>query len=62
VIAGGFGSAVREVLDREKKFDIRFKAIGIPESIYPMGSADQIKQMFKLDTEGLKAQIRDFYG
>ncbi len=61
VVAGGFGTAVREVLDREKKFDVRFKAIGIPDSIYPMGSSDQIKKMFKLDVEGLKAQIRDFY-
>lgn len=61
VLAGGFGSAVRELLDREKRFDIRFKALGIPESIYPMGSADQIKRMFKLDAEGIKDQIREFY-
>jgi 1-deoxy-D-xylulose-5-phosphate synthase len=61
VLAGGFGSAVRELLDREKRFDIRFRAVGIPDSIYPMGSADQIKHMFKLDVEGLKDQIREFY-
>jgi len=61
VVAGGFGSAVREVLDREKRFNVRFKALGIPDSIYPVGSSDQIKKMLKLDAEGLKEQIRDFY-
>jgi 1-deoxy-D-xylulose-5-phosphate synthase len=61
VLAGGFGSAVREFLDSERKFDLRFKSIGIPLDIYPVGKADQIKRTFELDTEGLFKQIRDFY-
>jgi 1-deoxy-D-xylulose-5-phosphate synthase len=61
VLAGGFGSAVRELLDREKKFDLRFKSIGIPLEIYPIGKAGQIKKMYGLDTEGLRRQIKDFY-
>jgi 1-deoxy-D-xylulose-5-phosphate synthase len=62
VTAGGFGSAVRELLDRKKIFDVRFKSIGLPDEIYPLGKADQIKKMFKLDPDGLAQQIRQFYG
>jgi len=61
VLAGGFGSAVREFLDREKKFDLRFKRIGLPVEIYPVGKVDQIKRMYDLDTEGLIKQIKEFY-
>ncbi len=61
VLDGGFGSAVRELLDREKKFDLRFKRIGLPVEIYPVGKVDQIKRMYELDTEGLIKQIKEFY-
>jgi 1-deoxy-D-xylulose-5-phosphate synthase len=62
VTAGGFGSAVRELLDRKKIFDIRFKSIGLPDEIYPLGKTDQVKKMYKLDPDGLRQQIRQFYG
>ncbi len=62
VTAGGFGSAVRELLDRKKIFDVRFKSIGLPDKIYPTGKTDQVKKMFKLDPDGLAQQIRQFYG
>jgi 1-deoxy-D-xylulose-5-phosphate synthase len=61
VIAGGFGSAVREFLDKEKRFDIRFKSIGLPLEVYPLGKSDQIKRRLNLDADGLVAQIRDFF-
>jgi 1-deoxy-D-xylulose-5-phosphate synthase len=61
VVAGGFGSAVREFLDREKRFDVRFKSIGLPPEVYPLGKSDQIKQKLGLDIEGLAAQLRDFF-
>ncbi len=62
VLAGGFGSAVRELLDRAKIFDVRFKSLGLPDEIYPLGKADQVKKMFQLDPDGLALQIRQFYG
>lgn len=62
VMAGGFGSAVRELLDREKIFDVRFKSIGLPDEIYPLGKAEQVRKMFKLDADGIAQQIRQFYG
>lgn len=60
VIKGGFGTAVREVLDKNLKFAISFKSLGLPLDIYPAGKVEQIKAMFKLDVEGLAQQIREF--
>ncbi len=62
VTAGGFGSAVRELLDRKKKFNIRFKSIGIPLEIYPLGKTEHIKKKYQLDEKGLFQQIKEFYG
>lgn len=60
VIEGGFGSAVREFLDSRNLFDIRFKRIGLPVEIYPVGKVDQIKARYRLDVPGLVDQIRKF--
>jgi 1-deoxy-D-xylulose-5-phosphate synthase len=62
VVAGGLGSAVREILDREKRFDIRFMSIGIPLEIFPVGTAAEIRRSFGLDVAGLVRQITAFYG
>ncbi len=62
VTAGGFGSAVRELLDRKKKYSVRFKSIGIPLEIYPLGKTDLIKKKYLLDEKGLFLQIKEFYG
>lgn len=61
VTAGGFGSSVREFLDFENKLDVRFKQIGLPMEIYPVGKVNQIKKMYRLDEEGLYQQILEFY-
>jgi 1-deoxy-D-xylulose-5-phosphate synthase len=61
ILAGGAGSAVRELLDREGRFDIRFRAIGLPLEAYPLGKADEIRAMVGLDAPGLVKQIKDLY-
>jgi 1-deoxy-D-xylulose-5-phosphate synthase len=61
IVDGGAGSAVRELLDREGRFDIRFKSIGLPTSIYPLGKSDEIRAIVGLDVPGIVRQIRDFY-
>ncbi|HVP91844.1 MAG TPA: 1-deoxy-D-xylulose-5-phosphate synthase [Terriglobales bacterium] len=61
VLAGGLGSAVRELLDREGRFDIRFKPIGIPLEVYPLGKAEEIRRALGLDAAGLAGQVRTFY-
>jgi len=58
---GGFGSMVRSFLDEHEMYDIRFKNIGIPVEIYPMGKTEQIKKIFGLDVEGLVKEIKNFY-
>jgi len=61
VVVGGFGGAVRELLDRNKRFGVRFLSLGLPVEVYPMGKAAQIKKALRLDVDGLAAQIREFY-
>lgn len=61
VVSGGFGSAVRELLDRERRFDLRFLAIGLPPEVYPLGKADEIRRIYGLDSAGLADRIRRFF-
>ncbi len=61
VLAGGFGSAVRELLDRERKFEVKFKSLGLPVEIYPLGTRDQVKALYRMDEKGLEDQVREFY-
>jgi 1-deoxy-D-xylulose-5-phosphate synthase len=60
ILDGGFGSAVREVLDREKRFGVRFLRIGIPLEIYPLGKTEEIRTKLGLDAPGLVRRIRNF--
>ena len=61
ILAGGLGSAVREMLDREKRFDIRFKAIGLPLEIFPLGKAEEIRRIYGLDGPGFVEHIKALY-
>jgi 1-deoxy-D-xylulose-5-phosphate synthase len=61
VVAGGFGSGIRELLDREKRFDVRFLTIGLPVEPYPCGKTDEIKSRLGLDVPGLVERIKAFY-
>ena len=61
VVAGGFGSAVREMLDRNGFCDAKFRSIGLPLEIYPVGSVREIKKKYGLDEDGLFRQISEFY-
>ena len=61
VLPGGMGSAVRELLDRRQKFDVRFKAFGLPLEIYPLGKTEEIRRAYGLDAAGLAAEIKAFY-
>lgn len=61
VKTGGFGSMVRALLDEHGINRIRFKSIGIPIEVYPMGKTDQIRKIYGLDTEGIVDGIKGFY-
>jgi 1-deoxy-D-xylulose-5-phosphate synthase len=60
IVEGGAGNAVRELLDREGRFDIRFLALGVPVGAYPVGKSDEIRARLGLDVPGLVRRIREF--
>jgi 1-deoxy-D-xylulose-5-phosphate synthase len=62
VVAGGFGSAVRELLDRNGRFGVKFLSIGLPVEPYMMGKSGEIRKLLRLDADGLAARIREFSG
>jgi 1-deoxy-D-xylulose-5-phosphate synthase len=60
VVEGGAGSAVRELLDREGRFDIRFRSFGLPVDPYAVGKTEEIRVRLGLDVPGLVRRIGDF--
>ena len=60
IIEGGAGSAVRELLDREGRFDLRFLSIGLPVGPYPLGKTEEIRAALGLDVPGIARRIREF--
>jgi 1-deoxy-D-xylulose-5-phosphate synthase len=60
LVGGGAGSAVRELLDREGRFDIRFLPLGLPVGAYPVGKSDEIRARVGLDVAGIVRTIRGF--
>jgi len=61
IVEGGAASAVRELLDREGRFGVRFLAVGVPIGPYPVGKSDEIRARLGLDVPGIAGRIRDFY-
>ncbi len=63
VLAGGFGSAVEEVLDAHDVLQSRrLRRIGIPDSFVEHGSQDELRRLTGLDTEGIVRVIRELHG
>jgi 1-deoxy-D-xylulose-5-phosphate synthase len=60
IVDGGAGSAVRELLDREGRFGVRFHAIGLPSSPYPLGKSEEIRAALGLDVPGLVRRLGEF--
>jgi 1-deoxy-D-xylulose-5-phosphate synthase len=61
IVEGGAASAVRELLDREGRFGVRYLALGVPVGPYPVGKSDEIRTRLGLDVPGLVSRIREFY-
>jgi 1-deoxy-D-xylulose-5-phosphate synthase len=62
VLAGGFGSAVLELLNRNGLHDVRIKCLGLPLDIFPVGKTAQLRALYRLDPAGLVADFRVFFG
>ncbi|MGB9835415.1 MAG: 1-deoxy-D-xylulose-5-phosphate synthase [Candidatus Saccharicenans sp.] len=61
VLPGGFGSAVRELLDRQEIYHPAFKSFGLPAEIYPLGKPEEIRKWLGLDPESLVKNIKTIY-
>jgi 1-deoxy-D-xylulose-5-phosphate synthase len=59
-LAGGFGSAVLELLANERLPGIRVKRIGIPDTFIEQGSPSQLRRMLALDADGIAASVTAF--
>ena len=57
VLAGGFGSAVLEVLAEAGFDDVSVHRIGMPDSFVEHGTADAQRQQLNLDSEGIMQQV-----
>jgi len=53
VVAGGFGSAVLELLADQGLFGVAVKRLGIPDTFVEHGSQDILRQKFGLDAAGI---------
>ena len=60
VLAGGFGSAVREVLDRAGRFGVRFLALGLSLEPSRVGKRAELLRDHGLDAAGLAERILAF--
>jgi 1-deoxy-D-xylulose-5-phosphate synthase len=57
-LAGGFGSAVLELLEAEGITGIKIKRIGIPDHFIEHGSQAQLRKDLGLDTDGIADAAR----
>jgi 1-deoxy-D-xylulose-5-phosphate synthase len=59
-LQGGFGSAVLEMLEEEKAFDIRIRRLGIPDGFIEHGSQAQLRKDLGIDAEGIASSVEAF--
>jgi 1-deoxy-D-xylulose-5-phosphate synthase len=61
VLAGGFGSAVLELL-AEARVAARVLRLGLPDAFIEQGSQEELHARYGLDAAGIAGQIRNFLG
>ncbi len=59
-LAGGFGSAILELLEASGISDVRVKRIGIPDRFIEHGSQAQLRSDLGLDAAGIASSAREF--
>jgi len=61
-LAGGFGSAVLELLADKGRSGVVVNRLGIPDEFAPQGPVRELRRMFGLDAEGIAATARRMMG
>lgn len=59
VLAGGFGSAVLELLEQHGRYEPLLR-LGLPDQFVEQGSQSQLRARYGLDATGIARQIKDF--
>nr|WP_320050568.1 1-deoxy-D-xylulose-5-phosphate synthase [uncultured Desulfuromonas sp.] len=59
VLAGGFGSAVMELLEQQRLYP-RVLRLGLPDKFIQQGSQDELLKLHGLDTDGITEKIAGF--
>ncbi|OGW56783.1 MAG: 1-deoxy-D-xylulose-5-phosphate synthase [Nitrospirae bacterium RIFCSPLOW2_12_42_9] len=60
VLAGGFGSAVLEPLERNSLSDVKVKRIGLPDKFIEHGSIKELHNIYGLDAPGIAQDVQSF--
>jgi 1-deoxy-D-xylulose-5-phosphate synthase len=58
VLAGGFGTAILELLEEEGIYDINVLRLGFPDTYVEQGEQGELRSMYGLDAEGIAAAVR----
>ncbi|OQY19475.1 MAG: 1-deoxy-D-xylulose-5-phosphate synthase [Desulfobacteraceae bacterium 4572_35.1] len=59
VLAGGFGSAVMELLEQKQIYP-KVLRIGLPDKFIEQGSQEELRNRYGLDADSIAAQIKEF--
>jgi 1-deoxy-D-xylulose-5-phosphate synthase len=59
MIAGGFGSAVLELLERHGLHDIQVRLIGLPDTFIEHGASTILKELYGLSSAHMKDVVRE---
>jgi 1-deoxy-D-xylulose-5-phosphate synthase len=60
-LAGGFGAAVMEAVERLGVAGVRFERLGVPDEFQPHGSQEILRARLDLDAEGIHRRAREFF-
>ena len=60
-LAGGFGSAVLELLVNKKLRQVKVDCLGLPDRFVEHGTQELLRSMFNLDAEGIVERIKHSY-
>lgn len=54
VLAGGFGSAILELINNHNLKGVQLKRLGLPDHFIPHGSQARMRALYQLDAQGIK--------
>ena len=58
-LAGGFGSAVLELLEARGRSHVRVSRLGVPDGVHQHGPQELLRARFGIDADGIVARVRE---